>query len=141
MTRIRALPERAACEIRFPNVAGYRVAYPPGPLRAHFTEDSKLTVTPDDIPTTTDVEPIVGEGIKLTLENYASQRMKSVYFAVAGYTLRRYIREDVKPKSLPHRRGHLSSLHAGDSAPSLWRDTGNHTPLVRRMPYLLRPKR
>ncbi len=101
MTRIHALPDRAACEIRFPNVAGYRVAYPPGPLRAHFTEDSGLTVTPDDIPTTTDVEPIVGEGIKLTLENYSSQRMKSVHFAVAGYTLRRYIREDVKPKSLP----------------------------------------
>lgn len=98
MTRIRALPERAACEIRFPNIAGYRVAYPPGPLVAHFTDDSKLTVTPDDIPTLTDVEPIVGEGIELTLENYESQRMKSVYFAVAGYTLRRYIREDSKPK-------------------------------------------
>ena len=98
MTRVRALPERAACEIRFPNISGYRVAYPPGPLVANFTDDSKLTVTPDDIPTTTDVEPIVGEGIELTLENYETQRMKSVYFAVAGYTLRRYIREDSKPK-------------------------------------------
>ncbi len=97
-TRIRALPERASCEIRFPNVAGYRVAYPPGPLIARFTEDSKLTVTPDDIPTRTDVEPIVGEGITLTLENYAAQRMKSVYFAVAGYTLLRYFREDSRPK-------------------------------------------
>lgn len=98
MTRVRALTERAACEIRFPNISGYRVAYPPGPLVANFTDDSKLTVTPDDIPTTTDVEPIVGEGIELTLENYETQRMKSVYFAVAGHTLRRYIREDSKPK-------------------------------------------
>jgi len=97
-TRIRALPERAKCEIRFPNVSGYRIAYPPGPLVAHFTGDSKLIVTPDDIPTRADVEPIVGEGITLTLENYASQRMKSVYFAVAGYTLRRYFREDSRPK-------------------------------------------
>ncbi len=97
-TRIRALPERAKCEIRFPNVAGYRVAYPPEPLVVHFTEDSKLTVSPDDIPTRTDVEPIVGEGITLTLENYTNQRMKSVYFAVAGYTLRRYFREDSRPK-------------------------------------------
>ena len=98
MTRVRALPERAACEIRFPNISGYRVAYPPGPLVAHFTDDSRLTVTPDDIPTSTDVEPIIGEGIELTLGNYESQRMKSVYYAVAGYTLRRYIREDSKPK-------------------------------------------
>ena len=29
-TRVRALADRAACEIRFPNVAGYRVVYPPG---------------------------------------------------------------------------------------------------------------
>lgn len=98
MARVRALPERASCEIRFPNISGYRVAYPLGPLVADFTEDSKLAVTPDDIPTTTDVEPIVGEGIELTLDNYETQRMKSVYYAVAGYTLRRYIREDSKPK-------------------------------------------
>jgi type III restriction enzyme len=97
-TRIKALPERARCEIRFPHVAGYRVAYPPGPLLANFTADSKLTITPDDLPTRTDVEPIVGQGIRLTLDNYRTQRMKSVYYAVAGYTLRRYIREDAKPK-------------------------------------------
>lgn len=99
MTRVRALPERQDCEIRFPNISGYRVAYPPGPLRAKFSDDSRLTVTPDDIPTSTDVEPIVGEGIELNLGNYANQRMKSVYYAVAGYTLRRYIREDSNPKS------------------------------------------
>lgn len=99
MTRVRALPERQEkCEIRWPNVAGYRVAYPPGPLRTNFTAQSRLTVTPDDIPTRTDIEPIVGEGIQITLENYATQRMKSVYFAVAGYTLRRYFREDATPK-------------------------------------------
>ncbi len=98
MTRIRALPERAECEIRWPNVAGYRVAYPHGPLTANFTPESRLTVTPDDIPTRTDIEPIVGEGIQITLDNYADQRMKAVYFAVAGYALRRYFREDATPK-------------------------------------------
>lgn len=99
MTRIRALPEREEkCEIRWPNVAGYRVAYPPGPLKAKFTAESQFTVTPDDIPTRTDIEPIVGEGIQITLDNYTSQRMKAVYFAVAGYTLRRYFREDATPK-------------------------------------------
>ena len=100
VTRVKAQDDRAVCEIRFPNVAGYRVAYPPGPLVARFTEDSKLTLTADDVPTRTDIEPIVGEGITLTLANYAEQRMKSVYFAVAGYTLRRYFREDMKPKDV-----------------------------------------
>ena len=80
VTRVRALQERAKCEIRFPNVAGYRVTYPPGKLKAIFTKDSELLVTPDDIPTQADVEPIVGQGIKLTIGNYADQRMKSVYY-------------------------------------------------------------
>lgn len=98
MTRVRALPERAHARIVFPQVQGYRVVFPPGPLRANFTEDSKLAIHTGDVPVETLVEPIVGEGIKLDLSNYASQRMKSVYFAVAGFTLTRYFREDAKPK-------------------------------------------
>ena len=105
--RIRAQKDRADCEIRFPNVAGYRISFPPEPLRANFTEDSRLQVTNDDIPTSADVEPIVGEGIKLTLKNYESQRMKSVYYAVAGHTLREYFREDETGNVELHRFGEL----------------------------------
>lgn len=98
MTRVRAWEDRAAAEISFPNVQGYRVVFPPGPLVAQFTDDSRLTVTTSDVPMETHVEPIVGEGITLTLDNYKSQRMKSVYFAVAGFTLSRYFKEDARPK-------------------------------------------
>ena len=109
-TRVRAQPDRADCEIRFPNVAGYRVAYPAGPLTATFTADSKLQVTPDDIPTTAMNEPIVGEGITLTIENYADQRMKSVYYAVAGHTLRQFFRADETGAIELHRFGELVSI-------------------------------
>jgi type III restriction enzyme len=116
MTRVQAHEDRAAAEIRFPNVQGYRVVYPPGKLVAQFTADSKLSVTPDMVPTNTLVEPIVGEGITLTLDNYENQRMKSVWFAVAGFTLRRYFREDAKPKQvaegeLPHEAPGEIPLH------------------------------
>lgn len=96
MYPVRARDDRSDCEIVFPNVSGYRMVYPSGPLVARFTEESRLTVTSDDVPTQTLVEPIVGDGIKLTLENYRQQRMKAVYFAVAGFALRRYFREDAR---------------------------------------------
>ena len=44
-------------EIRFPNVEGYRVVFPRTPLKPTFTPDSKLVLTPDDIPMVTQIEP------------------------------------------------------------------------------------
>src|ERR1035437_2553251 len=40
-------PERDSLEIRFPRVAGYRVELPEERLRAQFTDDSTLVLTPD----------------------------------------------------------------------------------------------
>ena len=59
-------PDRDACEISFPRVAGYRVELPKDELSAHFTNDSVLTLTPELVgPTRTRVEGIVGEGYDL----------------------------------------------------------------------------
>ena len=44
---VRAItPERDACEIRFPRVAGYRVELPEERLTARFNDDSTLELTP-----------------------------------------------------------------------------------------------
>ena len=46
--QVRAVtPERDACEIRFPRVAGYRVELPEERLEATFNDDSTLELTPD----------------------------------------------------------------------------------------------
>ena len=56
-------PERDGCEIRFPRVAGYRVELPREKLRADFTDDSTLILTPELVgPTNTRNEGIIGEG-------------------------------------------------------------------------------
>jgi type III restriction enzyme len=94
LTRVTALDDRASAEIRFPRIDGYGIAFPPGRLTANFTDDSKLVLRPDDVPTETLVEPIVGEGATLTLDNYERQRPKAVWYSVASYTLRRYFRDD-----------------------------------------------
>ena len=45
---VRAVvPERDACELRFPRVQGYRVELPEERLSATFSEDSTLELTPE----------------------------------------------------------------------------------------------
>ncbi len=94
VTRVRALEDRAEREIRFPNVEGYRVVFPRKPLRATFTADSRLVLTPDDIPMVTHSEPLIGEGITFDLRQDADRlRLKSVIFDVAGLLLREKFRD------------------------------------------------
>ena len=71
---VRAVvPERNACEIRFPRVQGYRVELPEERLRAEFDDDATLELTPDLVgPTITQNQGIIGKPVDLTpggLEN------------------------------------------------------------------------
>jgi type III restriction enzyme len=69
VTRVKALEERRDLEIRFPNVEGYRVVFPRTPLKPNFTDDSRMELTPDDVPNVTESEPLIGEGITFDLRN------------------------------------------------------------------------
>jgi type III restriction enzyme len=93
--RVRAMEDRAEREIRFPNVEGYRVVFPRKPLNPAFTADSHLVLTPDDIPTVTQSEPLIGEGITFDLRQDADKlRLKSVIFDVAGVLLREKFKDE-----------------------------------------------
>jgi type III restriction enzyme len=91
---VKALPDRVAREIVFPNVEGYRVVYPRERLKAEFTNDSRLTLTPDDVPTKTLNEPLIGEGTFLGFDAEQKYRDRSVAYQVAGYTLRTFFRDE-----------------------------------------------
>jgi type III restriction enzyme len=93
-TRVHAVDDRAHLEIRFPNVQGYRVVYPRQRLAPKFTSDSDLELTPDDVPTRTVNEPLIGEGITLKLGHEGEVRDKTIAFHIAGFTLRTYFRDD-----------------------------------------------
>ena len=74
-------PERDACEIRFPRVAGYRVELPEDRLRAEFNADSMLELTPDLIgPSVTHNEGIIGEGVDLNLVHTNDLRRSTLLF-------------------------------------------------------------
>ena len=74
-------PERDACEIRFPRVAGYRIELPEERLEATFDGDSTLELTPDLVgPSITHNEGIIGEGVTLSLEHLRDMRRSTLLF-------------------------------------------------------------
>ena len=135
-TRVEAIADRAAQEIRFPRVVGYRVVLPPGKLTATFTAESRFAVTPDMAPPDADNAPFVGETIKLSLAEMGKQRDATIAFHLAGYTLDRWFRDSEgnrKPWLFPSllaiaRRWMEECLRCvGDTFPAylLWRDLGD----------------
>jgi len=82
--RVQALKERAAREIAFPRVDGYRVELPDERLRAKFTADSRLVLTPEEVgPCTVLMEGIVGEGVELNAAELEAVRPSTIVFHLA----------------------------------------------------------
>ena len=79
---VRAVvPERNACEIRFPRVQGYRVELPKERLRAEFDDDATLELTPDLVgPTITQNQGIIGKPVDLTLEGLENVRRNTLLY-------------------------------------------------------------
>ena len=74
-------PERDACEIRFPRVAGYRVELPQQRLTAKFDADSTLELTPELVgPSITRNEGILGEGVDLSLIHTRELRQSTLLY-------------------------------------------------------------
>jgi type III restriction enzyme len=100
MTRVAAQKDRADKEIIFPRVVGYRIDFPEEKLEASFTEDSRLTLTPDMVgPGQTLMEGIVGEGVTLTAAEMKDKRPSTISYELASFMLRTYFRDgDGEPK-------------------------------------------
>ena len=83
MTRVRALPERAACEIRFPKIVGYRYEFDGERLSWVFGEEHSLVLSTEQVPTETEVAGVVGEHELHTLDDLKVKREQEVVFAIA----------------------------------------------------------
>jgi type III restriction enzyme len=93
-TRVRALEERIACEIRFPRLVGYRYELSGERLSHSFTEDSRLSLSTEHFPTKTENAPIVGESVIHTLDDLKKRRPAEIAFLLAKLTLEKYFRAD-----------------------------------------------
>jgi type III restriction enzyme len=75
------LPDRAALEIRFPRVEGYRVELPEERLTADFNDDSILELSPDLVgPSITRNSGIIGEMADMNLEHLGDMRTSTLLF-------------------------------------------------------------
>ena len=104
VTHVRALEDRILREITFPRLMGYRYELGTEKLSAHFTEESKIVLSTEDIPTKTENAPIVGESTILTLDDLKGRRMQEVAFLLAKLTLEKYFHDDegnIKPWLFP----------------------------------------
>ncbi len=110
-TRVQAIsPDRDALEIRFPRVDGYRVELPAERLKATFSANSGLTLTPDLVgPSTTQNLGIVGKGVNLTVEHLEDTRDNSIAFHLAKHLLYRKYRDPGEDPKL-HLFGQLKGI-------------------------------
>lgn len=97
--RVHAVrPERDALEIRFPNVAGYRLDLPPEKVEAKFTEDSTLELTLGLIGATEVRQSgIVGEQIDLNLAHTSEMRDSTLAYELTKALLEHYRESGEQP--------------------------------------------
>ena len=82
--RVQAVKERAPLEIVFPRVEGYRVELPGERLQAHFSEDLRLILTPENVgPCTVLLQGIVGESVEITPEVLEDIRPSTITYHIA----------------------------------------------------------
>jgi type III restriction enzyme len=93
-SRVHSVESRAAAEITFPRVLGYRFDIPEGRLTARFDESSKLVLSAEDIPLKVEDAPIVGEKRVMTLQDLKDHREQEVVFLLGKQVLETYFRTD-----------------------------------------------
>ena len=89
-TRVRALDERIDCEITFPRVIGYRYDLQGDRLEATFGTEATMAISPQDVPTRTEMASIIGESQYHTLYDLSLERLQTVDFRVASLMLQKY---------------------------------------------------
>lgn len=94
--RVFALRERTTqYELTFPNVEGYRVDYPEGPLQYSFAKLKEYEVDASRIPTITEMGTGVdGRRRKLTIEDLLQTRDQQIVYRIAKTLLRDRFADD-----------------------------------------------
>ena len=87
-------PERDWLTIEYPRVTGYRIELPDDQLSAHFTEDSELRLTVDDLgPSITVNSGIIGEVKELDLHHLEKVRRGEITFNLTAHLIENQLRD------------------------------------------------
>ncbi len=96
-TKVFAVPERLVnshyLEVRFPRVVGYRLDVPPEKLSAQFGPSHRVALSTRDIPTRTEMAPIIGEKAILTLDHVQKVRSQTIVFKLATHLQQHHFKD------------------------------------------------
>jgi type III restriction enzyme len=100
-THIQSVPERTGRGIRFPRVLGYRYELSDERISARFSDESRVVLSPEDVPTIVEMAPVIGPHDIHTLDELKRIRPQQVQFLLAKLVLETYYRPeaDEAPKS------------------------------------------
>src|SRR5207249_3839443 len=87
-------PERAGSAITFPRLVGYRYDLGEDRITAKFTDDSKIVLSPQDIPTRVEVAPVIGEHAIHTIDDLKQLRDQQVVFLLAKLVLQKFFQDE-----------------------------------------------
>lgn len=94
-TRVAAVKERAALEITFPRVTGYRVDLPEEKLIASFNKDHSYVLKPGMIGAgQTEMAGIVGENITISVADAKLKRPSTIAYDLAKHLLYKYFKDE-----------------------------------------------
>ena len=91
---VHAMGFPSPCEIAYPRLLGYRYELPPERLSARFSPESKKVLSTQDLPTSTEVAPIVGEVDIHTLDKLKTLRDQEVQFHIARRVMEKYFSDN-----------------------------------------------
>ena len=107
-TRVRALEDRIAREITFPRVAGYKYELGAERLEAVFSADTMMALSTAEMPTKTELAPIIGETSLHALYGLKERRLQEIDYRLASHLLDNYFRDqdgNAKPWFFPQLLG------------------------------------
>lgn len=93
-TYVHSDERRSNASISFPRVVGYRYDTPSDHLKATFTDEHRLTIGDDAVPTETDIEDITGVPETHTLSALRDKRMQEIRFHLADKVCRSLATDD-----------------------------------------------
>jgi type III restriction enzyme len=100
--RVHAEPDRAAAQISFPQLTGYRIELPDAPLWGDFSERSRMVLTTAHMPTETMVSGVIGSPGTHTLDDLRAKRDQEIAYHLTGRILERFLTgQDRKPWYFP----------------------------------------
>jgi type III restriction enzyme len=93
--RIHALAEREPLEITFPQVTGYRIEFPEGPLVADFDRLPDYIIDGTRLPTKTILSTAISaERQELTVESILERREQEIHYLIAKNLLRDHFHDN-----------------------------------------------